>query len=181
MKYALLILCMQNYYYDNVKVKPSIKISMNSACGYINMALDLFRKKDLPIIWIQVDGEEDMEGPFIDFITYDIHYETRDFEIIDKLKQNKLEKIITKKIGRSGFKETGLLEYIKENKIDTLIITGFSAQYDVLYTYEDAEDYDLKPIILKNGIAETFDGEIERIEKKISNIITIYELEKIIE
>jgi len=179
--HALLILCMQNCYYDNVNIKLSIKISMNSACEYINMALDLFRKKDLPIIWIQDDGAEDIYGPFIDFAINDIHYGTKDFEIIDKLKQNKLEKIITKKKGRSGFKETGLLEYIKENKLDTLIITGFPAEYDVLDTYKVAEDYNLKPIILKNGIAGIFNNRgIEHVER-IFEIITINELEKIIE
>ena len=179
MKPALFILCMQNCYYDNV----NIKISMNSACEYINMALDLFRKKDLPIIWIQDDGAEDIYGPFIviNFAINDKLYGIKDFEIIDKLKQNKLEKIISKKKGFSGFKETGLLEYIKENKLNTLIITGFPAEYDVLDTYKAAEDYNLKPIILKNGIAGIFDNRgIEHVER-ICEIITINELEKIIE
>jgi nicotinamidase-related amidase len=179
-KYTLLILSMQKCYYDNNNVNISITNSMNSACEYINMAIDLFRKKDLPIIWMQEDGiiDEDLITPTMD-INF-IETKDEDFEIIDKLKQNKLKQIITKKRGRSGFYKTGLLEYIKENEIDILIITGFSAEYDVLYTYKEAEDYDLKPLILKNGIVGIVDRRIEFVEKECE-IITINELEKIIE
>jgi nicotinamidase-related amidase len=179
-KYALLILGMQNDYgFDKNSINESIIISLNSACEFINIALDLFRKKNLPIIWLPDDIEDVFESPTMDFIGRRNFGRTGNFGIMDKLRQNKMDKIITKK-NRDGFKETGLLEYIKENEIDTLIITGFSAEYDILDTYKTAENYNLKPKILKNGIAGIFNGGIGHVEK-ICEIITINELEKIIE
>jgi len=175
MKYALLILNMQKFYNYN-RINISLKNSINSACEYINMALDLFRKKNLPIIWIQWK-EYDKGGIFKEEPAMDACY-IEITDIKDILKPHKLDKIMTKE-GLSGFKNSGLLEYIKENEIDTLIITGLIPNIDVKYTYMDAENYDLKPIILKNGLVECNIGEIANIEK-ISKIITINELEKLI-
>jgi len=179
MKYALLILNMQKFYNYN-RINISLKNSINSACEYINMALDLFRKKNLPIIWMQwkqydkgsiFKEEPEMEAFHIDIIEIT--------DIKDILKPHKLDKIMTKEY-LSGFEKSGLLEYIKENEIDTLIITGLIPDIDVKYTYMDAENYNLKPIILKNGLVECNIGEIASLEKKLSNIITINELEKLI-
>ena len=176
MKYALLILNMQKFYNYN-RINISLKNSINSACEYINMALDLFRKKNLPIIWIQWK-QYDKGGIFKEESTMDACYiEITDIKNI--LKPHKLDKIMTK-VGFSGFENSGLLEYIKENEIDTLIITGLIPNVDVKYTYMDAENYDLKPIILKNGLVECNIGEIASVEKILSNIITINELEKLI-
>ena len=173
MKYALLILNMQKFYNYN-RINISLKNSINNACEYINMALDLFRKKNLPIIWIQWGEGSPMEEEAGLII-----YRMEITDIKDILKPHKLDKIMTKK-GISGFENSGLLEYIKENEIDTLIITGLIPDIDVKYTYMDAENYDLKPIILKNGLVECNEGEIASLEKKLSNIITINELEKLI-
>ena len=182
MKYALLILNMQKFYNYN-RINISLKNSINSACEYINMALDLFRKKNLPIIWIQWKAYDKggifKEEPAMDAFDIEIIVDIIEItDIKDILKPHKLDKIMTKE-GVSGFKNSGLLEYIKENEIDTLIITGLIPNIDVKYTYMDAENYDLKPIILKNGLVECNIGEIANIEK-ISKIITINELEKLI-
>ena len=162
MKFALLILDMQKGYY-----KDFSKNSMDNACEYINKAINIFRKRNLPIIWIQDNGKGGIIGG------------TKDHEIIDILTQNENEKIINKRY-KNSFNKTDLSEYINKNNIDTLIITGYSAAYCVLSTYRAAEDYDLKPIILKNALAEYSNGEIKFVEK-ISEIITIKELNELIE
>jgi nicotinamidase-related amidase len=162
MKNALLVLDMQKGYYKDFNKK-----SMDNACIYINMAINLFRKKKFPIIWIQDNGK----GGIISG--------TEDFEIIELLDQDKNDKNISKRY-KNSFNKTDLIEYINQNEISTLIITGYSAAYCVLSTYRAAEDYDLRPIILKNALAEYSDGEIEFVEK-ISEIITINELEKLME
>jgi nicotinamidase-related amidase len=164
MNLALLILDMQKGYYKNLS-----KNSMDKASEYINKSIDIFRKNNLPIIWI-CDDEKDgiVDG-------------TKDFEIIDILSKNENDIIINKKY-RNGFNKTVLLDHINKHSIDTLIITGFSAEYCVLSTYRSAEDYDLRPIMLKNALA-CYENKNENIEfvENISETITIEELEKIIE
>ena len=159
MKPVLFIMDMQKGYYEGYS-----KESMDKACEYINIALELFRNKNLPIIWIKDDGK----GGIING--------TIGFEIIDNLKHDENEVIICKKY-RNSFNKTKLLEYIIENSIDTIIITGYSAAYCVLSTYRAIEDYDLRPLLLKGALAEYSIGEIKFVEN-ISEIITIKELEE---
>ena len=159
---ALLILDMQKGYYNGFS-----KDSMNKASEYINEAIELFRKNDLPIIWICDDGK----GGIVNG--------TKDFEIIDILNKKDNDKIINKRY-KNGFNKTDLLDYMNEYSIDTLVITGYSAAYCVLSTYRAAEDHDLRPIILKNALAEYSDGEIIFVEK-VSEIISIKVLEKMID
>ena len=164
MKLALLILDMQNGYYNGFS-----KDSMDNASEYINEAIKLFRKYNLPIIWICDDGK----GGIVNG--------TKAFEIIDILNKNADDKIIRKKY-RNGFNKTVLLDYINVHSVDTLIITGFSAEYCVLSTYRAAEDYDFKPILLKNALA-CYENKIENIKfvENISEIISLEELEKMLE
>ena len=159
MKPVLFIMDMQKGYYEGYS-----KESMDKACEYISIALELFRNNNLPIIWIKDDGK----GGIINGTT--------GFKIIDKLKYNENEVTICKKY-RNSFNKTKLLEYIIENSIDTIIITGYSAAYCILSTYRATEDYDLRPLLLKGALAEYSIGEIKFVEK-ISEIITIEELEE---
>jgi nicotinamidase-related amidase len=163
MNLALLILDMQNGYYNG-----SSKISMQEASKHINLAIDLFRKKNLPIIWICDDGK----GGIISG--------TKEFDVIDILDKRESDKTVHKRY-RNGFNKTDLFDYINKNSIEILIITGFSAEYCVLSTYRAAEDYDLKPIMLKNALAcyENKNDNIKFIEK-ISETITINELGKML-
>jgi nicotinamidase-related amidase len=165
MKLVLFIIDMHKGYYDIFSKEG--KESIDNACKYINLAIELFRKNNLPIVWIKDDGKDG------------IYKDTPGFEIIDKLEQKENEITICKRY-RNSFNKTNLINYIIENSIDTIIITGISAARCVLSTYRAAEDYDLKPIILKGSLGEYTAGEIEFVEK-ISETITIKELETIIE
>ena len=162
MNIALLVIDMQKAFF-----KGNQKESMEKAAEYIDYTVNLFREHNKEIIWIQDEDKED--GNVIG---------TEDFEIIELLIPLKNEKRIIKYYGNS-FNKTELLEYILEKKIDTIIITGYCAEYCVLSTYRGALDHDLTPIILKNGIAS---GNIENIKfvENINDVITIKILEKII-
>ena len=59
---------------------------------------------------------------------------------------------IVKTYGNS-FTKTGLAERLRAFGVDTVIVTGFCAEFCVLSTYIGAQDYDLTPIILKGSIA----------------------------
>jgi nicotinamidase-related amidase len=162
MNIALFVIDMQKAFFANDSKK-----SMEKAVEYINYTVDLFRENNLNIIWIQDEDEEDgnISG-------------TEGFEIIDLLKQKDSEKRIVKHYGNS-FNKTELREYLINEKIDTIIITGYCAEYCVLSTYRGALDLDLTPIILKNAIASGNKENITFVES-ISEIITIGVLEKII-
>ena len=163
MKIALLIIDMQKAFF-----KGDSKKSMENAAEYINYTVDLFRKNDKQIIWIQDEDEED-----------GIIEKTEEYEIIDILKTKENEKRVKKHYGNS-FNKTDLLEYIKHKKIDTIIITGYCAENCVLSTYRGALDLDLTPVLLKNGIASGNEENLKFVEN-ISGIISINILEKIIE
>jgi nicotinamidase-related amidase len=53
----------------------------------------------------------------------------------------------------NSFNKTELYDYLIKEKNDTIIITGYAAEYCVLTTYRGAQDKDLTPIILKKAIA----------------------------
>ena len=165
MKPVLLIVDMHKGYYERFPKEG--KETMDKACININLALELFRKNNLPIVWIKDDGKDGM------------YKDTPGYEIVDKLEQKENEVTICKRY-KNSFNKTNLLDYINENSIDTIIITGISAGRCVLSTYRAAEDYDLKPIILKGALGEYSSGEIQFVEN-ISETITIEELENILE
>ena len=162
MNMALLIIDMQKAFFTD-----DSRISMENAAEYINYTVDLFRKNNKQIIWIQDEDEEDgnVEG-------------TEGFEIIDILGPKESERRIIKHYG-NGFNKTELLDHLLKEKIDTVIITGYSAEYCVLSTYRAALDHDLTPILLKNAIAGKNKENIKFVEN-ISDIVTIKVLEKMI-
>jgi len=163
MKLALMIIDLQKAYYVDDSKK-----SMDSACEYINAVIPLFRKKKLPIFWIQDVEDEDGVVPG-----------SEKFDLIDCLKPEKDEYRIHKKYGNS-FNKTKCTEILKEENIDTVIITGYCAENCVLSTYRGALDHDLTPVILKNGIASGNQDNLKFVED-ISDIISYNMIKKLLE
>ena len=162
MKMALLAIDLQKAYYNE-----STKASMDSACEYINAIIPQFRKKSFPIVWIQHKDEDDGSTPG-----------KPGFEYIELLKPETNDYRITKEYGNS-FNKTNLLNIVKENGIDTVVITGFCAEYCILSTYRGAQDLDLSPVILKNAISSDNQYHLKMVEE-ISNIISFGILSKVI-
>ncbi len=156
MKAALLIIDMQKKFYRNNQVRID---SLNSASEYINAAIIHFRKKNLPVFVIQHKNEEENLVPG-----------TLDFEVLESLKLKPQDQRIIKTYSNS-FIKTGLMEKLKAFDVDTLIITGFCAEFCVLSTYKGAEDLDLKPIILRGSIASDNTEHIRFVEE-ITETIT---------
>jgi nicotinamidase-related amidase len=63
--------------------------------------------------------------------------------------------------------------------VDTVIITGFCAEYCVLSTYRGAQDLDLTPIILRGSLASDNLEHIKFVES-ISDIISYGVLKKVL-
>ena len=138
MKPALLIIDVQNKFF---KISQACSDSLNSAIECINAAIGLFRTKDYPIFAIQHQDEK--EGLLPD---------TPDFALPKTLNVEPRDPRVTKTYGNS-FNKTPLATQLQELGVDTVIITGFCAEYCVLSTYRGAQDLDLKPIILRDAIA----------------------------
>jgi nicotinamidase-related amidase len=137
MKSALFIIDMQNRFFGN----RAYADSLNSAVEYINAAIALFREKRLPIIVIQHRDERES-----------LVEKTSDFEVSEALKLEPQDTRVVKTYGNS-FTKTGLAEKLKHLRVDTIIVTGFCAEYCVLSTYRGAQDLDFTPIILRGAIA----------------------------
>ena len=162
MKLALMIIDMQKEFYVG-----QTKDQMDRAAEYINYILPKFEEKKLPVIYVQDldEGEGVVPG-------------TEGFEIIDSLKPKSDSTVIHKRYGNS-FNKTEVDKILKDSGVDTVVMTGFCAEFCVLSTYRGAKDLDYFPVILKNGIASTEEPNKEFVEK-ISETITAGMLEKLL-
>jgi nicotinamidase-related amidase len=163
MKLGLMIIDMQKEFYTGRTVSQ-----MDSATEYINAVIPLFEARGLPVIWVQDVDEEGGVVPGKDC-----------FEFIDSLQPGPEAIRIHKKYGNS-FNKTDCDRILKENGIDTVVITGFCAEYCVLSTYRGAKDLDYFPVILKNGIASVEEANKEFVEN-ISDVISFGMLKKLLE
>jgi nicotinamidase-related amidase len=164
MKPALLVIDVQKRFFG---FGTTTAQSMDNAIEYINAAIELFREKRLPIICIQHVDEENGLVPG-----------EEDFELPEKLNLLPSDLHIHKTYGNS-FNRTLLKEKLQELDIDTVILTGFCAEYCVLSTYRGAQDIDLTPIILRGSLASSIPENIKFVES-ISDIISYGSLKKIL-
>lgn len=162
MKMALMVIDLQKAYLNENTGK-----SIGNACEYINAAIPMFRKNDCPIIWIQNKDENDGSMPG-----------KVGFEFVDILKPDESDYRIIKEYG-NAFNKTDCLKILEQHKVDTIILTGYCAEYCVLSTYRGAQDLDLTPIILRNSLASDNAEHVKFVET-ISDIVSIGVLAKII-
>ena len=163
MKPALLIIDLQKAYYND-----ETRTSMDTAAGVINDVIPLFRKKNRPVIWVQHIDQEDGSEPG-----------KSGFEFIDPLKPASNDYRIQKRY-RNTFNKTNCLEIIKKENIDTVILTGYCAEFCIQGTVIGALDLDLVPIVLRSGVASGNKKNLRFIES-INEIISTKALKKVLE
>jgi nicotinamidase-related amidase len=163
MKPALLVIDVQKAFFG---LDPVMTKSLNDAVQCINAAIKLFREKDLPVICIQHMNEENLKP------------EEEGFKIPDALEILPSDLQIHKTYG-NAFNKTPLYEELRNLDVDTVIITGFCAEYCVLSTCRSAQDHDLTSIILRGSLASDNQDHINFVEN-ISDIITLGVLKKIL-
>jgi nicotinamidase-related amidase len=164
MKPALLVIDVQERFF---RFGQTTAQSLNDAIEYINAAIELFREKELPIICIQHIDEENGLVPG-----------KEDFELPESLNILPSDLHMHKTYGNS-FNKTPLQEKLRELDIDTVIVTGFCAEYCVLSTYRGAQDLDFTPIILRGSLASSVPENIKFVES-INDIISYGSLKKIL-
>lgn len=141
---------------------------MDTACEYINAVLPLFRKRGSPVLWVQHMDEEDGVVPG-----------KEGFDLLDALKPEPGESRVRKVYGNS-FNKTDCARILAESRPDLVVLTGCCAEHCVLSTYRGAQDLDLLPVILRNGIASGSRKNQEFVER-ISNVISFGVLRKLLE
>lgn len=156
MKPSLLVIDVQKAFFQN----PETIHSLNQAIDQINTGIQLFREKNLPIICIQHMVQESGLLPG-----------TEEFELPETLNILPSDPHIHKTYG-NAFTKTSLESLLRDLAIDTLIITGYCAEYCVLSTYRGALDLDFTPVILRGAIASRNPGNIPFVEN--SNDIISY-------
>lgn len=161
---ALLVVDVQKAFFE---IDPITTRSLEEAIEYINAAIALFREKQLPVICVQhmnpedklIPGEEGFELPGqLHILDSDLH--------------------ICKTYGNS-FNKTPLESELRKFDVDTVLVTGFCAEYCVLATYRGAEDLDLTPILLRNALASGSPENIRFVES-ISDIVSYGALKKML-
>ena len=154
----------RNSFFNN----PTTTQSLNQAIQYINVAIAFFREKQLPVISIQhVDPEDDLipgkEG----------------FDLPEQLLIEPTDLHIHKTYGNS-FNKTPLAEELRKQGVDTIIVTGYCAEYCVLSTFRGAQDLDFQPILLRGGIASRTPEHIPFVVA-INEVVSYKALKKMLE
>ena len=164
MKPALLIIDVQKKFFGS---NPIMSQSLNDAIVNINSAIAFFREHDLPVISVQhLDEEADLEPG------------KESFELPDALNVLDTDLHIHKRYMNS-FNKTPLEEELYKLGVDTVVVTGFCAEYCVLTTCRGAEDIDLKSMLLRGASASGILENIRFVES-ICDIISLGALKKIL-
>jgi nicotinamidase-related amidase len=165
MKPALLVIDVQKMFFrDN----PTGAEELRVAAEYINAGIELFRKKNLPVICVQHMNPEDNLVPG-----------QEGFDVPEKLDILPSDLHIHKTYG-NAFNKTPLLEKIRELGVDTLILTGFAAEGCVTSTYRGAKDLDLVPILLRGSLIGGKPGVVPFVEST-NELISYFALKKVLE
>lgn len=163
MKPALLVIDVQKAFFD---IDAATTQSLNNAIEYINAAIAMFREKGLPVICVQHMNKEDGLVPG-----------TEGFDLPEALKILPTDLHIVKTYGNS-FNKTPLEGELRKLGVDTVIVTGFCAEYCVLSTCRGAEDVDLMPIVLRGSLASGSAENIRFVES-INDVISYQALKKV--
>lgn len=165
MKPALLVIDVQKAFFD---IDPQTAQSLKDAIEYINAAIALFRNKQLPVIAVQHMDAEDQLAPGAD-----------GFALPEELKILDSDLHIIKTYS-NAFTRTPLADELQRLEVDTVILTGFCAEYCVLSTCRGAMDQDLMPIILRNALASSSLENIRFVEN-VNDCISYGALKKVLE
>ncbi|MDO4667813.1 MAG: cysteine hydrolase family protein [Streptococcus sp.] len=138
MKTALLVIDVQNGLMDANPYQSAIFLDK------LKKNIRLAREYDIEIIYVRHNSQEFEKG-------------TRAWEIVPSIAPLKTD-IIIDKTYNSAFKETNLDQYLTDNKISRLILTGMLTNYCIDTTVKVAFELNYKVCVIEGG-STTFDDE----------------------
>lgn len=127
---ALLIIDIQDFYFPGGR---SALVEPEKAAANAALLLDIFRKNTLPVVHVRHNSEAGGK-------------------INDMVKPLPEEKIVSKD-AVNCFVGTDLLEYLKTNKIDTLVVCGMQTHMCVEAAIRAASDFGFKCILIHDACA----------------------------
>ncbi|MCH4889047.1 cysteine hydrolase [Acidaminobacter sp. JC074] len=130
MNIALLIIDMQEEFFKQERLKDM----MLGASEYINEAASFFRKAGCPVVIVQ-DAEA-----------------TNGFDTIKEIEIAPTDIRLTKEFSNSFWK-TDLENILKSRGIEFVVVSGFAAEYCVLFTLNGAEERGFGASLLQHGVA----------------------------
>jgi len=134
MNIGFLVVDMQKIFLDELREK----INVQRAVEHINYVSEMLRSKGHCIVHIQdIEDENENNSHQIDFIP-EIVIAERDLRL--------------KKIKSNSFMDTDLEKLLKDKEVELIIVSGFSAEHCVLFTYNGALERGFNSVILQNGI-----------------------------
>ena len=141
-KKALIVIDIQNEYFENgaLPLVNPVEASLNAG-----KVIEHFRAKNLPIAHIQhVSANPEFMPIFLEG--------TNGVEIHENIKTLEGEKVFQKYFPNS-FRDTGLLEYLKENDVTEVVITGMMTHMCVDATTRAAFDFGYKCTVIGDTCA----------------------------
>jgi nicotinamidase-related amidase len=141
MKEGLIIIDIQNDYFD---MGTMTLVNSDNACKNAKLLLDRFRSKNLPVIFIQHIATRPSATFFLP--------NTKGSEIHKIVNPMENEKVIIKHLPNS-FKETDLLDFLKEKQITDLVICGMMTHMCVDATTRAAKDFGFNITVIGDACA----------------------------
>ena len=141
-KKALIIIDIQNDYFENgaIELINPIEASLKARA-----VLDSFREKNLPVVHIQHLSADPVNMPIFVPGTFGS-------EIHENVKPLEGEQVIQKYYPNS-FRETALLDYLKENDITELVVTGMMTHMCIDATTRAAFDFGFTCTVIGDACA----------------------------
>lgn len=164
MKAALIVIDIQKAFF---KRSPETARSLEEAIMVTNEAIALFRSRQLPVICVQHHNEASGVVPGSDGFLLPEHLNIRPDDLH-----------IVKTYG-NAFAKTGLAGELAALGVDTVVLTGYCAEFCVLSTYRGALDLDLTPILLRGAIASRNPQNIPFVES-VNELISLGALKKLL-
>lgn len=165
MKPALLVIDVQERFFE---ISPETAASLRAAIWFINQALALFRERALPIVVVQhVDPAEGLVPG------------APGFEVSPALDLRPEDTRVLKTYG-NAFNKTDLEAILRGAGVDTVVLSGFAAEYCVTSTFRGALDRDFTAVTLRSALAGVNPADIPVIER-INDSVSLRFLKKAIE
>jgi nicotinamidase-related amidase len=164
MRPAIFVQDIQNYWLYEPESNQALRDSVEKRLSTINDAIDWFREHGHPVIvgYTKIDEDGLVPGTTGYEVPKTVHVEEKDFKVTKR--------------HASAFANPELGARLKEEGCDTIVIVGLSASGCVLATYFTAFDWDVKPYLLKGGVASHNEGHI-RCAEDICDTLSLKEIE----
>jgi len=167
MRPALFVLDIQNTWLYEPDSNQDLRKSVETRLGTINEAIAWFRARRLPVIVGYTQEEEHGLIPG-----------TSSFEVPKSVRIEETDFKVTKH-NANAFANPELGAYLRKQGCDTMVIVGLSASGCVLATYFSAPDWNIRPYVLKGGVASDKEEHV-RFAEEICDTLSLQDLETIL-